>query len=271
MQTLLSVKLLVGLIAALDAAPGPAAAPPPAAPAAAAPAPVAAPAPDQVARFDELWRSRDKEASVTELKALASDFAKSDDYEKLWRVAHLYFWLADGVQNDDGAKKKLAQHGWDVGKKAVAKNPQGLAGLYWNSVDIGLYSEAVGVVNALFQGLESKFRDPLLQCEQLDPNHQNKDIDLIGPELTLGRYFYSLPWPKRSLTKSKKKLEEALAVRPADLRAHFYLAQTLEADGDKDGAKAQVALIASAPVDYDPPEGRRIKKRTAAWAADKLH
>ena len=49
------------------------------------------------------------------------------------------------------------------------------------------------------------------------------------------------------------------------------LAQTLEADGDKDGAKAQVALIASAPVDYDPPEGRRIKKRTAAWAADKLH
>jgi hypothetical protein len=269
MLTPLAFKALVSLVAALDVA-TPTAAPPAPAPAPVA-APAAAPAVDPIARFDELWRSRDSSASQKELKALASQFKDSDDYEKLWRVAHLHFWLADAIQDDDHAKKLLAQEGWDVGKKAVAKNPQGLAGLYWNSVNIGLYSEAVGVVNALFAGLESKFRDPLLQCEQLDPNHQNKDIDLIGPELTLGRYFYSLPWPKRSLTKSKKKLEEALAVRPADLRAHFYLAQTLEADGDKDGAKAQVALIASAPVDYDPPEGRRIKKRTAAWAADKLH
>ncbi len=267
-MTFLSVKVLVGLVVALD---GGATPPAPTPTPSAAAVPATASKADSLARFDELWRSRDQEASVTELKALAGAFEQTDDYEKLWRVAHLYFWLADAIQDDDGTKKTLSKHGWDVGKKAVAKSPQGLAGLYWTSVDIGMYSEAVGVVNAIMKGLESKFRDPLLQCEQLDPSHQNKDIDLIGPELTLGRYFYSLPWPKRSLRKSKKKLEEALAVRPTDLRAHYFLAQTLESDGDKDGAKAQVALIASAPVDYDPPEGRRIKKRAAAWAAAKLH
>jgi len=262
----LSLKAIVGLVAAFDVAPGPPPTPPP------APAPVAAPAPkpDPVARFDELWLKRDTVAGETELEALAKDFEQSDDFDKLWRVAHLAFWRADAVTNDNDTKKRLAKQGWEAGKKAVAKNPQGIAGLYWNSVDIGLYSEAVGVVNALMKGLESKFRDPLLECEKLDPNHQNKDVDLIGPELTLGRYFWSLPWPKRSLSKSKKKLEEALAGRPADLRAHFFMAQTLADDGDKDGAKAQVALIASAPVDYDPPEGRRIKKRAAEWAAAKL-
>ncbi len=281
MPTPLALKALVSIVAALDASSPPAAAqpatPPPAAAAApAAAAPPAPPAPKadlrtvEIAHFDELWQTRDKEASEKALKALAKEFKDSDDYDKLWRVAHLYFWLADGVQGDDDTKKFLAKQGWDVGKKAVAKNPQGIAGLYWNSVDIGLYSEAVGVVNALFAGLESKFRDPLLQVEQLDPKHENKDVDLIGPQLTLGRYFWSLPWPKRSLSKSKKKLEEALAVRPADLRAHLFLAQTLADDGDKDGARAQIALIAAAPVDYDPPEGRRIKKRAADWAAAKL-
>jgi hypothetical protein len=120
------------------------------------------------------------------------------------------------------------------------------------------------------QGLESKFRDPLLEVEKLDPDHKNKECDLIGPELTLGRYWWSLPWPKRSLDKSKKELRVAIAVRPADLRAHLFLAQALADDGDKDGARAEIALIAAAPVDYDPPEGRRIKKRAAEWAAAKL-
>ncbi len=252
-----TLRALVGLLVLLQA---PAAAPV-AAPAATDPA---------VARFDELWRSRDSQASATELQKLADQFAQSDDYEKLWRVAHWDFWRADGAPNDT-EKEKIARAGWDIGKKAVAKNPQGPAGLYWTSVDIGLYSEAVGVVNALMKGLESKFRDPIMEVEKMDPNHQLKDVDYVGPEISLGRYYYSLPWPKRSLTKSKAQLETAVKVRPQDLRARFYLAQTLVADGDKAEAKAQVEAIAAGSSDYDPPEARRIKKRAAAWAAEKLH
>ncbi|HUB09379.1 MAG TPA: hypothetical protein VMB50_20410 [Myxococcales bacterium] len=246
-----SIRALVGLLVLLDAAP------------AAAPDP-------SIARFDELWHTRDSQASAQELQTLASQFAQSDDYDKLWRVAHLDFWLADGAPNDD-EKEKLAKAGWDVGKKAVAKKPDGRAGLYWTSVDIGMYSEAVGVVNALMKGLESKFRDPILRVEQLDPNHQDKDVNYVGPETSIGRYYYSLPWPKRSLSKSKAHLEISVKLHPEDLRARFYLAQTLESDGDKAGAKEQVDAIAAASPDYDPPEARRIKKRAAAWAADKLH
>ncbi|MHB8417905.1 MAG: hypothetical protein ACYDCL_07505 [Myxococcales bacterium] len=246
MLVLPSLRALVGLLTLL-AAPDPA-----------------------VARFDALWRTRDDAAAAAELQALAAKFAQSNDYDELWRVAHLDFWLADGAPND-GAKEKIAKAGWDVGKKAVALNPKGLAALYWTSVDIGMYSEAVGVVNALLKGLESKFRDPIVDVEQANADHQLADVNYVGPETSLGRYFYSLPWPKRSLGKSKAKLELAVKLRPVDLRARFYLAQTLAADGDKTGAKAQIDAIAAGSDDYDPPEARRIKKRAAAWAADKLH
>ncbi len=252
---------LLGLAALVLAAAGPALAqtPPPAA------APAAAAGANPIARWDSLWTKRDDPAALAELKSLAKSFEASSDYEKLWRVAHLDFWLADGASNDD-EKEQIAKHGWDVGKKAIAQKPKGLAGLYWTSVDIGLYSEAVGIVNALMKGLESKFRDPLLAVKAADPDHQNAKIDYIGPEITLGRYWYSLPWPKRSLSKSEAELQEAVKVRPENLRARFYLAQTLAKDGDTKGAKAQLAAIASGSPDYDPPEARRIKKRAAAFA-----
>ncbi len=236
-------------------------------PALAGKAPAAsAPAADPIARWNELWRRRDEPGVLAELKAMAKAFEATQDYEKLWRVVHLDFWLADGAKDDD-AKEALGKHGWDVGKKALAIKPKGLAALYWTSVCIGKYSQAVGILNALMKGLEGKFRDPLLEVKQADPRHLDRDVDYVGPELTLGRYWYSLPWPKRSLGKSKAELEEAIQARPENLRAHFYLAQTLSKDGDDAGAKAQLKIVASGAAEYDPPEARRIKRRAAAWAA----
>jgi hypothetical protein len=244
---------------------------PPKAPAAAtdagaAPAAIAAPVgahQTDIEHFDELWAHRDDPVDAGELRRKALEFAKESDYEKLWRVSRWYFWLADGETASD-RRETLGKTGWKIGEKAQALDPKGLPGKYWTSVDIGMYAQGVGIVNAIFQGLEGKFRDPMEECAAADPKHTVASIDYIGPQMSLGRYYYELPWPKRSLDKSEKVLREAVAARPGALRAHLFLAETLIDQGDKPGAKAELETIRAGSVDYDPPEARRVKTRAAA-------
>ncbi len=220
---------------------------------------------DDLAPFDDLWAKRDDAQVEPQLAAMAKQFAESQDYQKLWRASRWYFWQADGA-NDDAGKKTLGKAGWDVGEKAKKIDSKGLEAKYWTSANIGSYSEAVGIFNALTEGLEGKFRDPLEQCVKADPNHLNANINYVGPQTALGRYYFRLPWPKRNLGKSKQLLQLSIKVRPENLRAHYFLAETLWDDGKKSEAKAELVLIRDASEAYDPPEARRVKHMAAALA-----
>jgi hypothetical protein len=216
-----------------------------------------------VAHLDELWTNRDDPQVEAQIAAMMKQFADSQDYEKLWRVARWYFWQADGAK-DDATKKSLGKAGWDIGEKAKKVDSKGLEAKYWTSANIGAYSEAVGIFNALTEGLEAKFRDPLEQCAKADPNHLNANINYVGPQTALGRYYFRLPWPKRNLGKSKQLLQLAVKVRPENLRAHYFLAETLWDDGKKAEAKAELAFIKDGSESYDPPEARRAKRMAQA-------
>jgi hypothetical protein len=218
-----------------------------------------------VAQLDELWGKRDDPQVATQIATTMKAFGDSQDYDKLWRVARWYFWQADGAK-DDAGKKSLAKAGWDVGEKAKKIDSKGLEAKYWTSVNIGTYSEAVGIFNALTEGLEAKFRDPLEQCVKADPNHLNANINYVGPQTTLGRYYFRLPWPKRNLGKSKQLLQLSVKVRPENLRAHYFLAETLWEDGKKPEAKAELAFIHDASETYDAPEARRVKQMAQTLA-----
>ncbi|MHB1844715.1 MAG: hypothetical protein ACYCWW_07770 [Deltaproteobacteria bacterium] len=266
---MLSVLLLVAAQAAPPSAsptPPPTPAPPAPGVAPAAPAPPAV-AKTPIERWDELWRRRDEPTSAKELQALADQFASDGDYDAMWRTARWYFWLADGSRGNQDEMVRLAKIGWAMGDRAKAKNPKGLAGMYWTSVCIGTYSEGVGIFKALTQGLEGKFRDPIDAVKAADPEHKDKDVDYVGPEISLGRYWFSLPWPKRSLTKSKAELKVAVTAAPQNLRAKLFDAETLLADDDVAGARAQLDAIAGGGTAYDPPEARRIKRRAEAFRA----
>jgi hypothetical protein len=213
-----------------------------------------------LAKYDELWTHRDDTPAAAAVASLSKDFATSDDYDKLWRAARWYHWVADDASSD-GQRKALAKEGWDVGEKAKKINPTGVEGKYWTSVDIGAYSEAVGVITALAQGLESKFRDPILEVVAADPNSQNPNLDFVGPEMAIGRYYYKLPWPKRSDSKSKEWLNRAINARPDNLLAHYYLADTLK-DHDKEAAQKEIGIVLAGREAFDPPLARRVKR----WA-----
>jgi hypothetical protein len=213
-----------------------------------------------LAKYDELWSRRDDASAAVQLAALSKDFAASQDYDQLWRAARWYHWVADDAPSDD-QRKTLAKQGWAIGDKAKQINPAGIEGKYWTSVDIGTYSEAVGVITALAQGLESKFRDPILEVVAADPSCQNPNLDYVGPEMAMGRYYYKLPWPKHSDSKSKEWLNRAIKARPDNLLAHYYLADTLK-DHDKDSAQKEIGIVFAGSEAFDPPLARRVKR----WA-----
>jgi hypothetical protein len=121
----------------------------------------------------------------------------------------------------------------------------------------------MGVVRALTNGIEGKFKRPLERATALDVGYDFGSIPVVW-----AAYYLELPWPKRDRAKAAEQLQLALKLNPASLRARLYQAR-LAADQDRPAeAKALLAGIAAAPVGrYDAPEERRVKKEAAEMAA----
>lgn len=192
--------------------------------------------------------------------------AHPDSWDVQWRLARAAFWVSEGLPADAKEERRtIATEGWKAGEKAQALKPDAPEGPYFMALCIGEYSHSVGLLTALKQGLESKFRDPLLAVAKKAPK-----VDHGGVWNALGRYKFELPWPKRDLDESIGYLRKAIEVNPDNLRAMVYLAESLEKrDKGEDIAEAKTLLgqVAKAPTDrYDPPEERRAKSLAKAFS-----
>ncbi len=226
-----------------------------AAPAAAAPAaPTAA---EFSAKLDELWKTRDAAESMKASDAAISAGLKAfpEDYELLWRAARYRWWVADGAS--DKLQRQLSKEGWNYAERALKVKPNGPEGRYYLALSIGAYSQAVGVLKALSEGLEGKFVDNLDFAMK-----NNEAFDRHGAHTAKGRYWWELPWPKRDLEKSKDELNKSIAKSPEHLRNYLFLAETLLKDGKAKEAKVEIDKVLNGSGDYDPPEARRVK----GWA-----
>ncbi len=226
-----------------------------AAEAAAPPAPPVVAEASPVEKLDTLWKTRDEEASLKDgdatIRAALKD--KGEDYAVLWRAARLRWWVADGAKNEK-LKKQIAKEGWLFAERALKVNGSGAEAKYYLALNIGAYSQAVGILTALGEGLEGKF------LENLDFAIKNiESFDRYGPRNAKGRYWWELPWPKRDLAKSKTDLEFVAGKHPEHLRAWLYLAETHLKDGKPKDAKAAMDKVLQGSGAYDPPEARRIK------------
>lgn len=223
--------------------------------------PKAAPAASEAswtARVDELYRTRDLPASQREMNKLLQAALSRDpnDFEANWRVAQLLAFQANGMPDGSEVKAAVGKAAWEAGDKATAARGDDVRGQYWAAVGIGLYSEGVGILTALSQGLEGKFRSRAQAALRLD-----KDYLDGGPQMLWGRFFYKLPWPKKDVEESVRVLSAAAKDHPQNLRLKLFLADAL-ADADrKDEARKLVQEILDAPL-RDPPDDKRNKE----WA-----
>lgn len=211
-------------------------------------------------RFDELWKVRDQPGAEKEMEQVLSQHLAVEprSFEANWRLSALYNWIADAKEADE--KAALGRKAWDAADKAIAANAGDVRGHYNGAVGIGLYSEGVGIITALSQGLEGKFRDRIQAALRLD-----KDYLDGAPQVVWGRYFFKLPWPKRNVGEATKVLTEAVRTHPTNLRAKLYLADCYaDADRVEEGMKL-VRQVLDAPPGQDPPEERRLKKKARNW------
>jgi hypothetical protein len=232
---------------------------PPASPRAAQPASPAA-ADSWTAQFDEAWKRRDTDGGMRELKQLLKHALVDDphSFDANWRQAALLNWEASGLDGD--AKAKLGKAAWGFGDIAVLAKPDDVHGHYQAGTGIGLYSEGVGILSALSEGLEGKFRSRLQAALRI-----NKDYLDGAPQVVWGRYFYKLPWPKRDIDESIRVLSAAVKSHPHNLRARLYLADSLAENGKGDEAKKLDQAILEAPLGEDPPEDKQVKAQAKKW------
>jgi hypothetical protein len=225
----------------------------------------AEPVADLVARLDALHLRRDDPAALAEAQRTADQALATApfDYEVLWRAARVLFTQSDQPNRSTDDRSRLGKQAYDLAERAIAANPNGVAGQYWAALSIGSYAEGMGVLRALSNGIEGKFLRPLERATALDERYDHGSIPVVWCA-----YYLELPWPKRDRGKATTACQRALAINPANLRARFYLARIASDEDHPDQARALLAAIAAAPVGpYDPPEDRRVKKDAAAMAA----
>jgi hypothetical protein len=235
----------------------------PAAPAAPAAAPAAAsqPAPASpelaalLAEIEANWVIRDQPGKMDLDLALLQKAEKiaPADFEVLWRMARHWYWLADDPSITNEEKARLGKLTWDWSDKAAQARPARVEGWFYGSAGVGMYSLGISIVKALFDGMESKYTDRLKKAQAADPAYYGH-----GADVSWGRYYYELPWPKYDGEKSELSFRKALRSSPTNLRARVYLAELyLKEDHPVEAKKLLDAVLAAKVGAYDPPEERR--------------
>ncbi|HET8723386.1 MAG TPA: tetratricopeptide repeat protein [Anaeromyxobacteraceae bacterium] len=266
----LAALLLVPAAAALAQAPSAPSAPPPAAanPAAPAASPTTAPAPGSLAatlaEVDAAWAIRDQPGKMDAVLALLKTAEKQapTDYEFLWRMARYYYWMADDPSITNEEKARLGKLTWEWSDKANQANPARVEGWFYGSAGVGMYSLGISIVKALLDGMESKYLDRLKKAQAADASYYG-----YGGDVSWGRYYYEVPWPKYDGEKSEIFYRKALRGAPYNLRAKVYLAELyLKEDHPAEAKKLLDAVLAAVPGAYDAPEERRAQGLARAVA-----
>jgi len=211
-----------------------------------------------MARADELYKTRDLPASQRELNRIFKLQLSRDpnDFEVNWRLAQLLAYQANGMPDGSDVKAAVGKAAWEAGDRAAVARGDDVRGQYWAAVGIGLYSEGVGILTALSEGLEGKFRSRAQAALRID-----KDYLDGSPQVLWGRYFYKLPWPKRDLDEAVRVLSAAAKEHPRNLRLKLFLADALADSDRKEEARKLQKEVLDAPLS-DPPDDRRNKE----WA-----
>jgi tetratricopeptide (TPR) repeat protein len=211
-----------------------------------------------LAQVDEEWKRRDAPGVLDEIRSqlAQAEQAAPNDYEVQWRLAQLYFWLSDDPSLSDDEKSRLGKKSWEYGDRATALQPDRVEGWYYAAVGMGNYSLGIGVLKALGQGIEGKFRERLSKAEAIDPSYFSGGIYAAW-----GRFYFKLPWPKYDARKSEQMLRRALRTNPDNVRGRVFLAELYQKEGHpKEGRKLLEEAIAHKPGSYDAPEERRSQQ-----------
>jgi hypothetical protein len=167
------------------------------------------------------WVNRDQGTFGSDTLEMARDTAKQNpsNYDAQWQHSRAAFWNCF-VSNSDSVRQNLCKEGWDAGTKAKSLNSSRVEGYYFTSLNVGIYANAVGIVNAVSQGLADEVESNAQKAVQLDGSY-----DGGGPHRVLGRYYQKLPWPLNDAEKAEYHFKTACSVDSGKALNYVYLAE----------------------------------------------
>jgi len=222
-----------------------------------------------VSRSDEQWKVRDQPGVLDQIRAELEQAHKlaPDDYGVLWRLARLDFWVSDDMTLPETERSRLGKAAWELGDRAAALNPNGVEGWYFAALGMGNYSLGIGILKALGEGIEGKFRERLSKAEKIDPLYHEGGIYNAW-----GRFYFKLPWPKYDAKKSEQNLRKSIQINPSNVRGRVFLAELYMKEGHPTEARKLLEeALAHEPGAYDAPEERRSQKRARELLAELKH
>jgi tetratricopeptide (TPR) repeat protein len=220
--------------------------------------------PELMKQGDSAYRKRYSEKVAWEAIYFYREVLKLDanNFEANWKLARSFYSLSDTIASTK-RKKELGAEGVKYGEAAAKLQPGRVEGWFYGVICLGEYSMGIGLLTALKQGIEGKFRSMLDKAMAINPG-----FDYAGPPRAYGRFYFKLPWPKRDYKKAEQYLLDSRRRSPTKVRSYFYLAELYEADGRKADALAQLRECVSLdPRKEDHPDGARYLKDCKALLA----
>jgi tetratricopeptide (TPR) repeat protein len=206
---------------------------------------------------DLAYGRRDEPGALDEVRSKLEEALTlaPDDYEVLWRQARLEFWISDDPALPPKEKSRAGKLAWELGDRATRADPTRVEGWNYAAAGMGNYALGIGVLQALGEGIEAKFKERLGKAEKLDPSFEHGAL-----QTAWGRFWFKLPWPKYDAKRCERALKAALEMNPDNVRAHVYLADLFAKEGKKALAREELEKAAeSSPGKYDAPEERRMQ------------
>ena len=177
--------------------------------------------------------ARDKKSLAVIERELARD---GTNYQWLWRAARAAYFIGDEAVKAE----KLAwfEKGIDVGKRAIAREPNAVEGHFWLAVNYGGYSEQKGAFQAL--ATVRKIRAEMEIVLRLNDRYQDG-----GAYHALGEMDRQLPrLLGGNLSRGIGRLEQGLRIAPHNLDLKLALAEAYRDADRKEDARRLLREIA---------------------------
>ncbi len=185
------------------------------------------------------------------------------DYETLWKSARAHRDYGNRAKQENlpdwedicKAQGKIAMQ---LAEQAIALAPEGVEGLFYYGLSVGIYSDGVSIFTALSEGLKDKTQTSFEKAYALD-----KQYNEAGPILSLGRFWTVLPWPlndKKKALKYFREFEQTGYLETSDEGQVYFGELLIKLGGKNNKAEARrwLEIAARSPEPYFADWAQRL-------------
>jgi len=185
----------------------------------------------RISRADELFKKGglDNYRQALEIYTEIAD-ADPENFEAQWKTARVLREFGEehrmqGVEGYEDICEEYGRKGMEYAEKAIELEPDRVEGYLYYGMNVSTYSEGVGLLTAIREGLKNKTQSNLERAYELDP-----DFNGGMPVYVLGRFWQVVPWPYTDRDKAMELYREFQETNhfEENVPARIFLAELLD-------------------------------------------